>query len=337
MPIRVHGAFVSDDEVHRVVAYLKTQGEPNYVDGILEGGTLDGDGDAAGGEAGAASGENDPMYDQAVGVVLQHRRASISLVQRHLRIGYNRAARLLEQMEKSGPRIQHGDQRQPGPARSRTSGMTAMRRAFAAGVALFAIGLVGRRSAAPVDTLREFVRDVKTGHAQFTQTVTSPDGVKKKTSSGSFDFARPNRFRFAYAKPFEQTIVADGEKVWIYDRDLNQASSRRIGQALGATPAALLAGGSLDKDFDLANLPAKDGLEWAEAKPKAKDGAFQSVRVGFKGKDLAALEIVDSFGQKSLLRFEAFAANAPVAAETFRFTVAARCRPDRAVGLPSIG
>jgi len=102
MPVRVHGAFVSDDEVHRVVAYLKTQGEPNYIDGILEGGTLDGDGDAAGGEAGTASGENDPMYDQAVGVVLQHRRASISLVQRHLRIGYNRAARLLEQMEKSG-------------------------------------------------------------------------------------------------------------------------------------------------------------------------------------------------------------------------------------------
>jgi DNA segregation ATPase FtsK/SpoIIIE, S-DNA-T family len=102
MPVRVHGAFVSDDEVHRVVAYLKTQGEPNYVEGILEGGTLDGDGDAAAGEAGAASGENDPMYDQAVGVVLQHRRASISLVQRHLRIGYNRAARLLEQMEKSG-------------------------------------------------------------------------------------------------------------------------------------------------------------------------------------------------------------------------------------------
>lgn len=173
--------------------------------------------------------------------------------------------------------------------------------------------------AAPVDTLREFVRDVKSGHATFTQTVTSPDGAKKKSSSGSFDFARPNRFRFAYAKPFEQTIVADGEKVWIYDRDLNQVSSRRIGQALGATPAALLAGGSLDKDFDLANLPAKDGLEWAEAKPKAKDGAFQSVRVGFKGKDLAALEIVDSFGQTSLLRFDAFAANAPVAAEAFRF------------------
>ena len=201
--------------------------------------------------------------------------------------------------------------------------MTPMRRALAAGVALLGLAVSAAASAAPVDTLREFVRDVKSGHAQFTQTVTSPDGVKKKTSSGSFDFTRPNRFRFAYAKPFEQTIVADGEKVWIYDRDLNQASSRRIGQALGATPAALLAGGSLDKDFDLANLPAKDGLEWAEAKPKATEGAFQSVRVGFKGKDLAALEIVDSFGQKSLLRFEAFAANVPIAAETFRFTVPA--------------
>jgi len=201
--------------------------------------------------------------------------------------------------------------------------MTAMPRLLAAGVALLGLAASVAAAAAPVDTLREFVRDVKSGHAQFTQTVTSPDGVKKKTSSGSFDFTRPNRFRFAYAKPFEQTIVADGEKVWIYDRDLNQASSRRIGQALGATPAALLAGGSLDKDFDLANLPARDGLEWAEAKPKAKEGAFQSVRVGFKGKDLAALEIVDSFGQKSLLRFEAFAANVPIAAETFRFTVPA--------------
>jgi S-DNA-T family DNA segregation ATPase FtsK/SpoIIIE len=103
LPVRVHGAFVSDEEVHRVVQYLKTQGEPNYIEGILEGGTLDGEGGdgAAAGEGGAA-GENDPMYDQAVAVVLQHRRASISLVQRHLRIGYNRAARLLEQMEQSG-------------------------------------------------------------------------------------------------------------------------------------------------------------------------------------------------------------------------------------------
>jgi DNA segregation ATPase FtsK/SpoIIIE, S-DNA-T family len=101
LPLRVHGAFVSDEEVHRVVDYLKTQGEPNYIEGILEGGTID-DGDAPAGDAGGDGGEADPMYDQAVAIVLQHRRASISFVQRHLRIGYNRAARLLEQMEKAG-------------------------------------------------------------------------------------------------------------------------------------------------------------------------------------------------------------------------------------------
>jgi S-DNA-T family DNA segregation ATPase FtsK/SpoIIIE len=103
VPVRVHGAFVSDDEVHRVVEYLKTQGEPNYIEGILEGGVLEGEADAGGGGApGGGDAESDPMYDQAVAIVQQHRKASISLVQRHLRIGYNRAARLLEQMEKSG-------------------------------------------------------------------------------------------------------------------------------------------------------------------------------------------------------------------------------------------
>ena len=200
--------------------------------------------------------------------------------------------------------------------------MRASARLRALGVALalvFALPLAAR--ADPVDTLRSFVHDVKSGHAAFTQTVTSPDGVKKKTSSGTFDFSRPNRFRFVYEKPFEQTIVGDGEKVWIYDADLNQVSSRKLGQALGATPAALLAGGSIERDFDLSDLPAQGGLDWVEAKPKAKDGAFQSVRVGFRGNELAALEIIDSFGQKSLLQFSGFVANAPVAAELFRFKV----------------
>jgi len=171
-----------------------------------------------------------------------------------------------------------------------------------------------------VDTLRDYVRDVKSGRAAFTQVVTSPDGARRKSSSGSFEFARPNRFRFAYAKPFEQLIVADGRKVWIHDIDLNQVSSRRLAQALGATPAALLAGGSLDDEFTLSALPAKDGLEWVQATPKAKDGPFQSVSIGFRGKDLAALEIVDSFGQRSLLRFGDFAANVPIAPERFVFT-----------------
>ena len=102
LPVRVHGAFVADDEVHRVVEKLKEQGEPNYVEGLLEGGTADGDEGSAGAGTGEGGGESDPLYDQAVEIVIKNRRASISLVQRHLRIGYNRAARLLEQMEQSG-------------------------------------------------------------------------------------------------------------------------------------------------------------------------------------------------------------------------------------------
>ncbi|MFT3822234.1 MAG: outer membrane lipoprotein chaperone LolA [Rubrivivax sp.] len=187
--------------------------------------------------------------------------------------------------------------------------------------ALIALALAaGAAHADAVDTLREFVRDVKSGRAAFTQTVTSVDGAKKKTSSGSFEFQRPNRFRFAYAKPFEQLIVADGSKVWIYDADLNQASSRKLAQALGSTPAALLAGGSLDADFTLKAESPQGGLDWALAIPKAADGSFKSMKVGFKGKELAAVEIVDNFGQRSLLQFSGFAANASIAPEQFRFT-----------------
>jgi outer membrane lipoprotein carrier protein len=189
---------------------------------------------------------------------------------------------------------------------------------FAIALALVSAGFAARADA--VDTLRGFIRDVNSGRAQFTQTVTSPDGAKKKTSAGSFEFWRPNRFRFAYAKPFEQLIVADGQKVWIFDADLNQASSRKFTSALGATPAALLAGGSLDKDFDLVALPLKDGLDWVQANPKLKDGAFKSVRVGFRGKDLAAVEIVDAFDQRSLLQFSQFAPGVSFAADAFHFT-----------------
>ena len=173
------------------------------------------------------------------------------------------------------------------------------------------------------DSLRSFVGESQSGKAQFTQTVTSSDGAKKKTSSGYFEFARPNRFRFVYVKPFEQVLVADGKKVWMFDPDLNQVSTRSLDDALGATPAALLAGQALEKDFDLAAQPAKDGLEWVKATPKTKDGNFQFLNVGFRGKELAALEIVDSFGQRSLMSFTQWTSPVNWPAGHFQFTVPA--------------
>lgn len=185
-----------------------------------------------------------------------------------------------------------------------------------AGLALLAAAAA---RADAVDTLREFAREAKTGRAAFTQTVTSPDGAKKKVSSGSFEFARPDRFRFSYAKPFEQTIVSDGRKVWLHDVDLNQVSVRPAAQALGATPAALLAGGAIERDFELAPLPARDGLDWVQATPRAKDGTVQQLRVGFRGKQLAALEISDAFGTRSLLQFKDLVLNPKLGDEAFRF------------------
>ena len=193
-----------------------------------------------------------------------------------------------------------------------------MRATFAA---LLLVAATSPVRAEAVDALREFAREAKTGRAAFTQMVTSPDGAKKKTSSGSFEFARPNRFRFAYAKPFEQQIIGDGQRLWLYDVDLQQATVRAMDKALGATPAALLAGASPDKDFELSPLPTTQGLEWVQATPRDKEALanLQSLRVGFRGNTLAAIELVDGFGQRSLLTFTALVINVALAADTFRF------------------
>jgi outer membrane lipoprotein carrier protein len=150
--------------------------------------------------------------------------------------------------------------------------------------------------------------------------VTSPDGARRRVSSGTLEFQRPGRFRFQYAKPFEQLIVADGTRVWIHDPELSQATSRPLAQALGQTPAAILAGGSLERDFELSALPPEGGLEWAQALPRDKDGPIQSLRVGFRGQELAVLELRDSFGQRSRLELRDLRLNVPVTAGTFRFT-----------------
>jgi outer membrane lipoprotein carrier protein len=193
-----------------------------------------------------------------------------------------------------------------------------MTRALALVLAL----LAGAADADAVDALREFTREARTGRAAFTQVVTSADGAKKKTSSGTFEFSRPNRFRFAYSKPYEQLIVGDGQNVWLYDVDLQQVTVRPADQALGATPASLLAGGALEKDFELQAQPSAQGVDWVQATPRAKSEAsgFQSLRVGFRGRTLAAIDLLDNFGQRSLLSFADVATNGPVSAESFRFT-----------------
>ena len=172
--------------------------------------------------------------------------------------------------------------------------------------------------ASATDELRDFVRTVKSGKSTFTQTVASPNG-KQKVSSGSFEFERPNRFRFVYEKPYAQTVVGDGTKVWIYDPDLNQASSRKTGDALANTPAALIVSNDIDKVFALADQPSKDGIDWVLATPKQTEGTVRALKVGFRNHALAQLEIDDSFGQKSMIVFNGFEANAKLPADTFVF------------------
>ena len=178
-----------------------------------------------------------------------------------------------------------------------------------------------------MQSLEAFMARTQAGRADFTQVVTSPprDGKaeRSKTSTGTFEFLRPGRFKFVYLKPFEQTIVADGKTLWLYDADLNQVTQRAQAQALGTTPAALLASApdlkALRADFTLESAPAQDGLEWVLATPKAKDGQLQSVRVGFEGNQLAALDILDSFGQRSLIRFTGLQSNPALAVTAFQF------------------
>jgi outer membrane lipoprotein carrier protein len=178
-----------------------------------------------------------------------------------------------------------------------------------------------------MEALENFVKTARSGRADFTQVVTSPakegQAAKSKTSSGTFEFSRPNRFRFNYRTPFEQAIVADGQTLWIHDVDLNQVTSRKQAQVLGTTPAALIASApdtaALRRDFNLEAQPDRDGLQWVQATPKGKDGQLNSVKIGFRGNDLAALEILDSFGQRSVMTFTKLELNAAVPADAFQF------------------
>ena len=201
-------------------------------------------------------------------------------------------------------------------------------RAALRGFAIFLVAACAVNTGATgLNDLENFVKTAKTGRADFTQVVTAPpkDGqaARTKTSSGTFEFSRPNRFKFVYKKPFEQSIVADGQTLWLHDVDLNQVTARKQSQALGSTPAALIASApdlkALQADFGLADAPDTDGLQWVVATPKAKDSSLQSVRVGFKAGNLAVLEMLDSFGQKSTMGFNAFQTNVAMDAASFQF------------------
>lgn len=178
-----------------------------------------------------------------------------------------------------------------------------------------------------LESLETFVKTVKSGRADFTQTVTAPprDGQpgRAKTSTGTFEFQRPGKFKFDYKKPFAQTIVADGKTLSLFDVDLNQVTQRPQAQALGSTPAALIAAApdlrALQTDFALEGAPERDGLQWVKATPKSKDGQLQSVQIGFQGDALASLEILDSFGQRSVLKFSKVEVNPSLPASTFDF------------------
>ncbi len=185
----------------------------------------------------------------------------------------------------------------------------------------------GSAVAGGMESLETFVKTVKSGRADFTQTVTAPprDGQpgRAKTSTGTFEFQRPGKFKFDYKKPFAQTIVADGKTLSLFDVDLNQVTQRPQAQALGSTPAALIAAApdlrALQTDFALEGAPERDGLQWVKATPKSKDGQLQSVQIGFQGDALASLEILDSFGQRSVLKFSKVEVNPSLPASTFDF------------------
>ncbi len=185
--------------------------------------------------------------------------------------------------------------------------------------ALFACSLPSQ--AASLESMRAFLRDTQTVRAPFTQKVVDKAGRVVQQSRGELVLSRPGKFRWTVDKPYRQVAVADDERVWIYDEDLNQVVVRRMGAALGSTPAALLAGREdVEKAFRWRELGAADGLDWLEATPLAADAAFTAIRLGFDRAALKALSLTDTFGQTTRVDFGALERNPSVVGDAFRFT-----------------
>jgi len=184
-------------------------------------------------------------------------------------------------------------------------------------------------NASALDQFKSFVATTKSAKGEFSQRVLKRDdgqsvGVPKASSasSGTFVFARPGKFIWAYRKPYEQLLQADGEKLYIYDKDLNQVTVKPLGNALGSSPAAILFGSNeIEKNFILKEAGTRDGLEWLQATPKAKDTNFEQIGIGMKDGVPLAMELRDTFGQVSQLSFGKFEKNPPMSVDQFKFVV----------------
>lgn len=175
--------------------------------------------------------------------------------------------------------------------------------------------------AGAIDQLHDFLKNTRSFKADFSQALLAKNGRKPQQSSGTVAVARPGKLRWEIAKPYPQLVVGDGERFWIHDPELQQVTVRKADKALGASPAALLSGSNdLERNFNLREAGEADGLAWVEATPKSGDSGFERVRLGFAGADLQAMELFDSFGQTTLVRFSRIERNPNLPAATFKFT-----------------
>jgi outer membrane lipoprotein carrier protein len=174
---------------------------------------------------------------------------------------------------------------------------------------------------ASIEMLKNLLQQTNSGKARFAQIVVDKNLKELQKATGTMQFVRPGRFRWEYDKPYEQTIVGDGAKLWIYDKDLNQVTVRKLDKALGGSPAALLAGSNeIEKSYDLTNLGPQEGLDWLEAIPKTKDTTFERVRLGFGKAGLEAMELRDQFAQTTVIKFANVERNPKISPDVFRFT-----------------
>lgn len=175
--------------------------------------------------------------------------------------------------------------------------------------------------AAAIEQLRSFLTQTKSARGEFVQRVERGSGAAVQESGGRFVFQRPGRFRWSYERPYEQLIVADGQRLTIFDRDLNQATVRRLQTSLPSSPASILFGSNdFEREFEVSDAGARDGLEWISARPRAKDTPFERIEIGFRDGLPGAMLLVDSFGQTTRLAFAKVERNPKLDADTFRFT-----------------